>query len=318
MKALDKVLAAIGEGNYNKAGDGYSCRCPAHDDNSPSLTITPKPGKVLLHCHAGCTFEQIVSALGLQKIDTFDEETAAIGPSKKQKKRHATCDDAIAAVRWSVEQDGKEVVDVIPYPYVGGNSKPFGYSVRFNFADGSKTFRQVHVDGDAWLSGAGDQLWPLYLLDEIPDDGVIYVHDAGSPFNEIVSPGNVALVAHYRIDDDLARRGLSNFFPNTVGPVRDRPQEEQNLVLEARLFNGSSHSASRFINNGVLDTRFAESFAYSFFLCGATGYNRVDSVTAPTPTTTTEPPVVDDVEEVPEVPEEEIEVFKMGNLNIEN
>ena len=177
MKALDKVLAAIGEGNYNKAGDGYSCRCPAHDDNSPSLTITPKPGKVLLHCHAGCTFEQIVSALGLQKIDTFDEETAAIGPSKKQKKRHATCDDAIAAVRWSVEQDGKEVVDVIPYPYVGGNSKPFGYSVRFNFADGSKTFRQVHVDGDAWLSGAGDQLWPLYLLDEIPDDGDIFVHE---------------------------------------------------------------------------------------------------------------------------------------------
>ena len=34
-------------------------------------------------------------------------------PLKKQKKRHATCDDAIAAVRWSVEQDGKEVIDVL-------------------------------------------------------------------------------------------------------------------------------------------------------------------------------------------------------------
>ncbi|MDC1301780.1 AAA family ATPase [bacterium] len=177
MRALDKVLAAIGEGNYSAAGDGYSCRCPAHDDNSPSLTITPKPGKVLLHCHAGCTFEQIVSALGLQESDTFDEESAAIPPSKKQKKRHATCDDAIAAVRWSVQQDGKEVVDVIPYPYVDGNSRPFGCSVRFNFADGSKTFRQVHVDGDAWLSGAGDELWPLYLLNEIPDDGDIFVHE---------------------------------------------------------------------------------------------------------------------------------------------
>ena len=177
MRALDKVLAAIGEGNYNAAGDGYSCRCPAHDDNSPSLTITPKPGKVLLHCHAGCTFEQIVSALGLQKSDTFDVENVVIAPPKKQKKRHATCDDAIAAVRWSVERDGKEVVDVIPYPYVGGNSRPFGCSVRFNFADGSKTFRQVHVEGDAWLSGAGDELWPLYLSDEIPDDGVIYLHE---------------------------------------------------------------------------------------------------------------------------------------------
>ena len=177
MRALDKVLAAIGEGDYSAAGDGYSCRCPAHDDNSPSLTITPKPGKVLLHCHAGCTFEQIVSALGLQESDTFDVESAAIPPLKKQKKRHATCDDAIAAVCWSVEQDGKEVVDVIPYPYVDGNSRPFGCSVRFNFADGSKTFRQVHVDGDAWLSGAGEELWPLYLLNEIPDDGAIFVHE---------------------------------------------------------------------------------------------------------------------------------------------
>ena len=145
----------------------------------------------------------------------------------------------------------------------------------------------------------------------------VRIRAAGSPWNELVSPGNIALIAYFRIDDDLVKNEKNvNFFPNTVGPVRDRPQEEQNLVLEARLFNGSSHSASRFINNGVLDTRFAESFAYSFFLCGATGYNSVDSVTAPTPTTTTttDPPVAED----PEAPEEEIEVFKMGNLNIEN
>ena len=141
----------------------------------------------------------------------------------------------------------------------------------------------------------------------------VRVRNAGSPFNELVSPGNVALIAYYRIDDELARSG-SNFFPNTAGPVSDRPQEEENIVLEARLFNGDRNSALRFTTNGVLDTRFAESFVYSE-LCGATGYNSVDTVTAPTPTTTTEPPVVDDVEEVPE---EEIEVFKMGNLNIEN
>ena len=177
MRALDKVLAAIGEGNYSAAGDGYSCRCPAHDDNSPSLTITPKHGKVLLHCHAGCTFDQIVSALGLQESDTFDEESAAIPPPKKKKKRHATCDDAIAAVRWSVEQDGKEVVDAIPYPYVDGNSRPFGCSVRFNFADGLKTFRQVHVDGDIWLTSAGDNLWPIFKLNEVSQKNLVYLHE---------------------------------------------------------------------------------------------------------------------------------------------
>ena len=138
----------------------------------------------------------------------------------------------------------------------------------------------------------------------------------GSPFNELVSPGNIALIGYFRIDDEVVKhRQNVNFFPNTVGPVRDRPQEEQNLVLEARLFNGSRNDAIRFLNGGVLDRRFAESFVYSE-LCGATGYNSVDSVTAPTPTTTTttEPPVAED----PEDPEEEIEVFKMGNLNIEN
>lgn len=176
MRALEKVLAAIGKGNYTAAGDGYSCRCPAHDDNSPSLTITPKPGKVLLHCHAGCKFEQIVSALGLQKSDTFDEKSAAIPPLKKQKKRHATCDDAIAAVGWSVEQNGRKVIGVVPYPYVDINGKPFGYSVRFNFADG-KTYRQVHRDGDAWLASAGDNLWPIFKLNELPAEGVIYLHE---------------------------------------------------------------------------------------------------------------------------------------------
>ena len=138
----------------------------------------------------------------------------------------------------------------------------------------------------------------------------------GSPFNELVSPGNIALIGYFRIDDELVKYGKNvNFFPNTVGPVRDRPQEEQNLVLEARLFNGGFNDAIRFLDGGVLDRRFAESFVYSE-LCGATGYNSVDSVTAPTPTTTTttEPPVAED----PEDPEEEIEVFKMGNLNIEN
>ena len=164
------------------------------------------------------------------------------------------------------------------------------------------------VNPNANFSGRG-----VFAQVHRPTVDDVRVRNAGSPFNELVSPGNVALIAYYRIDDELARSG-SNFFPNTAGPVRDRPQEEENIVLEARLFNGDRNSALKFETNGVLDRRFAESFVYSE-LCGATGYNSVDSVTAPTPTTTTEPPVVDDVEEVPE---EEIEVFKMGNLNIEN
>ena len=53
-----------------RGGDGkWSARCPAHEDQNPSLSIAESGGRVLLYCHAGCTYEAIRSALGLDKDD---------------------------------------------------------------------------------------------------------------------------------------------------------------------------------------------------------------------------------------------------------
>lgn len=39
-------------------------RCPAHEDRSPSLSWRlAQDGRALLHCHAGCTFAEILQAL---------------------------------------------------------------------------------------------------------------------------------------------------------------------------------------------------------------------------------------------------------------
>lgn len=46
-----------------KSGAGWSCRCPAHDDREPSLSIREVDGKVLVHCHAGCDQQTVVDAL---------------------------------------------------------------------------------------------------------------------------------------------------------------------------------------------------------------------------------------------------------------
>ena len=55
-----------------KAGGGWQALCPAHDDHDPSLSISRgDDGRVLLHCHAGCSTEAIVAALGLQMSDLF-------------------------------------------------------------------------------------------------------------------------------------------------------------------------------------------------------------------------------------------------------
>lgn len=46
--------------------------CPAHEDRSPSMTITEADdGRVLVHCFAGCDISEIVGAVGLELSDLF-------------------------------------------------------------------------------------------------------------------------------------------------------------------------------------------------------------------------------------------------------
>lgn len=47
-----------------KAGGGWTARCPAHDDRTPSLSIRDaEENKVLVRCHAGCEQERVIAAL---------------------------------------------------------------------------------------------------------------------------------------------------------------------------------------------------------------------------------------------------------------
>lgn len=49
-----------------RSGRGWQCRCPAHDDRTPSLSVAVgHHGRLLLYCHAGCSFEQVRAALGV-------------------------------------------------------------------------------------------------------------------------------------------------------------------------------------------------------------------------------------------------------------
>ena len=57
-------------------GDRAQCRCPCsyHDDNHASLTISKGRKGVMIYCHAGCNFEDIIQAVGLKKKDLFYED----------------------------------------------------------------------------------------------------------------------------------------------------------------------------------------------------------------------------------------------------
>ena len=52
-------------------GDKAQCICPAHNDKQASLTVTKGKKCTLFHCHSGCSIDDVLSAAGLEKKDTF-------------------------------------------------------------------------------------------------------------------------------------------------------------------------------------------------------------------------------------------------------
>ncbi|MBX3503623.1 MAG: toprim domain-containing protein [Alphaproteobacteria bacterium] len=59
--SASRIVAALG-GRW--AANHGMCRCPAHQDGTPSLSVTCTPeGRVLLHCFAGCKGTDVIAAL---------------------------------------------------------------------------------------------------------------------------------------------------------------------------------------------------------------------------------------------------------------
>ena len=55
-----------------REGVEWKALCPAHADKNPSLSIRYVDGKTLIHCHAGCSSEAVLAALGIEARDLFD------------------------------------------------------------------------------------------------------------------------------------------------------------------------------------------------------------------------------------------------------
>jgi hypothetical protein len=72
-----EIAAALGG---RRDGNGWRCRCPAHDDHNPSLDIVERDDKPLLICRAGCDQAVVVDALqkrGLWGAKPNDADRAA-------------------------------------------------------------------------------------------------------------------------------------------------------------------------------------------------------------------------------------------------
>jgi hypothetical protein len=146
---VETVLALLPD--HRKAGKGWTARCPAHDDDRASLSIAVgKDGQVLLHCHAGCDFKDIVKALKLEERDLFataDGDHAGNGQDRPAKDWAALAHEYAAQLTPERKKKAAAHLGLPPaaldlLPHVGYSPKPLhkdqaGPCLTFPEVDGS-------------------------------------------------------------------------------------------------------------------------------------------------------------------------------------
>ena len=128
----------------HRNGKQASAKCPAHEDNTASLSVSQgEGGKILLHCHAGCSPQQIAGALGLSPKDLFPEAAG---------KREIVCH----------------------YDYQDEKGGFLYRKTRWRMPDGSKSFTWSHKGKSGWKSGRGGEP-VLYNLPALKEAELVYL-----------------------------------------------------------------------------------------------------------------------------------------------
>lgn len=69
---LNNILSLLK--GVKKSSSGYTALCPGHEDRKNSLKVdAADDGKILLRCHTGCSFNDIVKSLNLKPSDLMPE-----------------------------------------------------------------------------------------------------------------------------------------------------------------------------------------------------------------------------------------------------
>jgi putative DNA primase/helicase len=152
-------------------GKEHSAQCPAHEDDTNSLSISNGNKGIVLHCHAGCEPTSILTALKLSLSDLFPPavNTQALNPAKSK--------------------------IIATYPYHAANGTLLYQVVRFD----PKDFRQRRPDPDnegGWVWNTKDTLKVLYHLPKVlaaKEKGeTIYLVEGERDADALISLGLVA------------------------------------------------------------------------------------------------------------------------------
>jgi len=162
---IEEFLSRL-QGVVETGANKWSACCPAHEDSNPSMSVTiGNNGGILVHCHAGCSPDAIVGAMGLKMSDLMKDAPGKVKGKKKSTKSGEAPLPSFKAPKKKRDY-GKKVAE---YDYQDADGKAIFRVERRVMADGKKTFVQMHPDpkskyGWTWgVKSAGVERVPFRL-----------------------------------------------------------------------------------------------------------------------------------------------------------
>lgn len=130
------------EGVKTNGTNKWIARCPcshnhAHGDKNRSLTVALNGTKILLHCHTGCTTDDICGAIGIEGKDLFTDAPQGTIERTIDERRQSF-------IEWFGGQNGLRFV--VAHSYCYGEYGDGLMKIKYQDADGKKTFRWIHDD----------------------------------------------------------------------------------------------------------------------------------------------------------------------------
>lgn len=191
---VQRILSALREHGHGprRAGAGWCCKCPAHDDRNPSLSIhAGDDGRALVNCHAGCTVDAVCAAIGLRPADLFTDDPSRLGGRNGHAPRTRPSVTVTTTPRKPARNAGIGDGDAKTFPtargavaelerrrgggprsttwtYHNAAGEPVGLVVRWDTPTG-KDVRPVSrkADGSGWIIGGMPTPRPLYALPDL-------------------------------------------------------------------------------------------------------------------------------------------------------
>lgn len=126
-------------GKAKRAGRGWSCLCPAHDDRSPSLSLMDGDnGRLVWYCHSGCTQDEVRRALAamgaLDASSDWKPDTPEVGRVRRERREREERErlDRISKAR-SLWGQAEPIAGTVAETYVQsrGLEGPFPDTLRF-------------------------------------------------------------------------------------------------------------------------------------------------------------------------------------------